>query len=419
MRNARDRCALILLLAVGILTAAEHRGVVKLGTLPIPGATVTAQQGGKTVAVLTDAQGAYVFPDLVDGTWTVKVEMRGFVPVERAVQAPGAAEWNLAILPLAKITEAGANAEVRAADAPKVELKRKPKVTPPAATNTTSGFQSTEISATNAPVASAEVSSEVARRAADGFLVNGSVNNAASSPFSQLPAFGNNRAPGKWPYHGNLGLMMDNSPLDARPFSLTGQNTPRLAYNRFTGLFTLGGPIRIPGLLRNGPQFTLNYQWTRNRNAASQSALVPTPAEREGDFSQTLTPQDRPVQVIDPATGVPMPGNRIPLSRISPQAQTLLSFYPLPNFNGQARYNFQVPLVSSLHQDNIQFRGNQTTGAEEQSLRYAAAAELADRQSRSLRISGNRPPAHHGVHNQLASHLQLALLDEPRVPVQP
>ena len=108
MGNLSLRCLILVLLAAGILIAGEHRGVVKLGTLPVPGATVTARQGDKTVTVLTDLQGAYVFPDLADGTWTIKVEMRGFAPVEREVQSPGTAEWNLAILPLAKITEARA-----------------------------------------------------------------------------------------------------------------------------------------------------------------------------------------------------------------------------------------------------------------------------------------------------------------------
>jgi hypothetical protein len=151
-------------------------------------------------------------------------------------------------------------------------------------------------------------------------------------------------------------MIMDNSSLDARPFSLTGQDTPRQFYNRFTGLATLGGPLRIPALLRNGPQFILNYQWTRNRNVATQSGLMPTAAERAGDFSQTLTPLGKPVQVIDPDTRLPLPGNRIPLNQIRPEAQFLIGLYPLPNFNGQSRYNFQVPVVSSLHQDSLQFR---------------------------------------------------------------
>jgi hypothetical protein len=159
-----------------------------------------------------------------------------------------------------------------------------------------------------------------------------------------------------------MGWLMDNSRLDARPFSLTGQNSPRLAYNKFTGFAAFGGPIRIPGLLRNGPQFTLTYQWTRNRNANLQTALVPTLAEREGDLSRTLTPQGVPVEVLDPVTGLPVAGNRIPQTRISPEARTLLSLYPLPNFIGQAGYNFQVPLVSNLHQDNLQFRAVKQVG---------------------------------------------------------
>jgi len=360
--NTRICSLIFLLLAACLLDAAEHQGVVRLGTLPVPGASVTAKRGDKEVAALTDAQGAYLFPDLADGAWTIKVEMRGFVAQEREVQVPGAAEWTLAILPLAKITEAGVNAAVRAAETPKAEIKRPAKIAAPAATNTTSGFQRAEVSASNTPVEASAISADVSRRAADGFLVNGSVNNAASSPFSQVPAFGNNRLPGKWRYNGNFGFIMDSSRLDARPFSLTGQDTPHPAYNRFTGLATLGGPVRIPGLVRNGPQFTLNYQWTRNSNATTQSGLMPTQAEREGDLSQTLTPQGRPVQVIDPATGQPVPGNRIPLNRISPQAQALLSLYPLPNFSGQTRYNFQVPISSSLHQDSLQFRMSRQLG---------------------------------------------------------
>jgi hypothetical protein len=354
--NFQVRCLLIWFIAAGCLPAGEHRGVVKLGNLTIPGATVTARRGDRTVTALTDSQGSYVFPGLEDGAWSIHVEMRGFAPADREVVVPGTAEWSLTILPLAKLNQADVNAEVRQAEAPKVEIKLPPRINAPAATNTTSGFQRTEVNASSAAVTSTEVAPEIAKRAADAFLVNGSVNNAASSPFTTLAAFGNNRAPGRWQYNGNLGVILGNSVLDARPFSLTGQNTLRPAYNKITGLATIGGPIRIPGLLRRGPQFTLNYQWTRNRNVTTQSALVPTAAERIGDFSQTLTPRGPPVQVIDPDTGEAVAGNRIPYDRLRPEALALLAFYPLPNFNGQARYNFQVPLVNGFHQDALQFR---------------------------------------------------------------
>src|SRR5436305_10868765 len=65
-------------LAVSGLLASEHHGIVKSGGLPIPGATVTATQGDKKISTTTDEQGAYAFPDLADGIWTVQVEMLGF-----------------------------------------------------------------------------------------------------------------------------------------------------------------------------------------------------------------------------------------------------------------------------------------------------------------------------------------------------
>lgn len=353
--------ALALLLITFTLTAAEHTGVVKFGNVPIPGASVTAEQGATKRTVLTDGQGFYKFPDLASGTAKVTVEMRGFTPSTREIPVASPADWTLQMLPMTEITSAPVT-EVRVADAPKVEIKRPANVAAPAATNTNSAFQNTRVQPTASTVASTEVTADVANRAADGLLVNGSVNNAASSPFSQLPAFGNNRRPGRWPYNGNLGMLLDNSALDARPFSLTGQNTPRPAYTKMTGFVTIGGPMRLPFLHKDGPQFTLTYQWTRNRNVTTQTGLMPTALERGGDFSQTTTPRGSAVQVLDPTTHLPVPGNQVPISRISAQSQALLQLFPLPNFTGQARYNFQVPIVSGVHQDNIQFRTNRQIG---------------------------------------------------------
>lgn len=343
------------------LTAADHQGVVRFGTLPVPGAAVTVEQGATKRTVLTDPQGAYKIADLAEGTAKVSVEMRGFVSQEREIPVTQPAEWTLTMQPMSAITAAPVT-EVKVAEAPKIEIKRPANVAAPAATNTTSSFQNTRVQQTSNNVQSTEVAADVASKASDGLLVNGSVNNAASSPFSQLPAFGNNRRPGRWPYNGNLGLLWDNSSLDARPYSLTGQNTIRPAFNKVTGFATIGGPMRLPGLHKDGPQFTLTYQWTRNRNVTTQTGLMPTALERAGNFSQTLTPRGVPVTAIDPSTGQPFPNNQVPLARFSPQSLELLKLFPLPNFAGQARYNFQVPIVSGQHQDNIQFRTNKQIG---------------------------------------------------------
>ena len=223
--------------------------------------------------------------------------------------------------------------------------KKKPAAAPAKAQNS---FQRTDLRASaaappsNAPPPpdapannSAADPNELSQRASDGFLVNGTANNGAASTFSQNAAFGNNRrGPGSL-YQFQVGLILDNSALDARPFSLTGQDTPKPAYNHLSGLANFAGPIRIGHFFKAPPTVFLNYQWTRNRNDTVASALMPLAVQRTGDFSAS------PGTIIDPSAGAPFAGNIIPASRISPQAQALLNFYPLPNF--LRRYRLQLP----------------------------------------------------------------------------
>jgi hypothetical protein len=85
---------------------------------------------------------------------------------------------------------------------------------------------------------------------------------------------------------------------------------------------------------------------------------MPTDAERNGDFSQTRTSFAQSLQILDPLTGIPFPGNMIPSGRISPQARALLSLYPLPNFDGSPAWNYETAIVDITHQDNLQARIN-------------------------------------------------------------
>src|ERR1700681_1662909 len=87
-------------------TASEHRGQVTVGTVPVPGATVTASQADKQVVTTTDQEGVYRFADLADGAWTLKVEMIGFTPVSQDVTvAPDSPPtmWELKLRPFEEI----------------------------------------------------------------------------------------------------------------------------------------------------------------------------------------------------------------------------------------------------------------------------------------------------------------------------
>jgi hypothetical protein len=375
----------LLLLAAFLLPASEHHGSVKFGGLPVPGVTVTATQGDKKFTAITDQQGNYAFPNLADGNWNFEIQMLCFEPIHQEVAiAPNAPspQWELKLQPFDQIkasapaapapTAAAASATGASivttaaapetkAEAPAATDKKKSKKkgdTGPTAANPQGGFQRANLNASDSgakPETQTGGTEEMAPAAAsDGLLINGSVNNGNNSSFAQSAAFGNNRRNGRSLYNGNIGMTFDNSNLDARTYSITGQDTERPAYDRFTGLFSFGGPI--PKIrAQNRPFFTVNYQWTRNTNATATPGLMPTAAQRAGDFSSL------PKLIYDPTSGAPFPGNVIPASRISSQASTLLSLYPLPNFASNL-YNYQVPIVNSSHQDSMQLRMNKTVG---------------------------------------------------------
>ena len=338
-------CAIFCLAAIP-LAASEHHGQVTFNGLPVPGAIVTASQGEKTFVAISDQDGLYYFPMLADGAWNIDVQMFGFATEKQRIEvSPNAAalKWELKLLPLDQI-----RAEI------KTPVVQATTTAPPTRKEEA---EPQENQAASAPISSEPAQDELSQSAADGFLINGSVNNGAASPFAQFAAFGNNRAGSKGLYNGGIGVILDNSALDARPFSLTGQNTPKPAYNRGTGVLTLGGPLQIPHVFKHGPNFFLNYQWTRISTDTVESALMPDSAERSGVF---------PVTIIDPITGSPFSGNEIPQNRISPQARALLNFYPLPNFDGSSRYNYQIPIVTHSHQDALQSRFDKTLGRKNQ-----------------------------------------------------
>ena len=60
-----------------LLLITEYRGQVVFNGVPVPGATVTATQGEKKFTAITDPMGAYVFPNLPEGTWAIEIEMLG------------------------------------------------------------------------------------------------------------------------------------------------------------------------------------------------------------------------------------------------------------------------------------------------------------------------------------------------------
>ena len=393
-RAVRGVCVVVWLLAAAApAVAADFFGQVTFNGQPVPGATVTVTRqagtsgvaGDKKVAS-SDPQGIYRFTDLAEGLWTVQVEMFGFAPATREVRIPPDGPppvVELALLPLAEMTR-GLSPPVPVAPAAASAPAAQKPGTPPARGSGQAGsvaargrgagpgggggFQRAAANPNATPAAAAIPAAASAFRdddndarndggmgAADGLLINGSVNNGAASPFAQARAFGNNRPGGRGLYNGGFALLTSNSAFDSRQYSFTSQPAPKPDYNDVHFVANFGGPIKIPRLMRRGPNFFGGYQRIQDHSATSEAGLLPTLLERSGDFSQSRNAFGQPVQVVDPVTGRPFPGNVIPADRITPQAASLLGYYPRPNAVGIGA-NYQTPIIVKTRQDSGQTR---------------------------------------------------------------
>ncbi|HWP45397.1 MAG TPA: carboxypeptidase-like regulatory domain-containing protein, partial [Blastocatellia bacterium] len=120
--------------------------------------------------------------------------------------------------------------------------------------------------------------------------------------------------------HGTAYEFFRNAALDARNF-FAPADQPDPAYQRNQFGFSLGGPI-----VKNRTFFFADYEGTRVREGRTRITNVPTLEERRGDFSNSLLPAP-----INPFTGQPFPGNRIPAEFQHPVGVAIAALYPAPN----------------------------------------------------------------------------------------
>ncbi len=100
---------------------------------------------------------------------------------------------------------------------------------------------------------------------------------------------------------------------------------------------TIGGPVVVPGLNFNKSRtrmfffFSEDYLHTRTTGAVN-SYNMPSALERSGNFSQTVTSTGVAIKIKDPlTTGGFFPDNQIPGSRISSIGRAMINLFPLPS----------------------------------------------------------------------------------------
>src|SRR5262249_46140143 len=150
------------------------------------GATVIATQGDRTVSATTTQDGIYHLADLVDGIWRVSIEMLGFEPVTHDIAVPAAQDpppTTLAVRSLDDLSpDLKSHAKQKNGVFPRASLTRSVSL---ALDEAQSG------SSSSAPVDLSVLVGPTGIGAADGLLINGSLNNGAATPFALPRGIGN------------------------------------------------------------------------------------------------------------------------------------------------------------------------------------------------------------------------------------
>lgn len=146
--------------------------------------------------------------------------------------------------------------------------------------------------------------------------------------------------------HGAAFYYGQTSALNANEWLLNSRGQPKPVSQHHQYGFSGGGPVYLPKLVNGKDKLFWMFAFEGIKHAGPDpwSLTVPAPAQRTGDFSALLAAGGQ-YQIYDPATGVrsgatvlrqPFAANMIPSSRLSPIAQKVLSFIPLPKDGGLA-----------------------------------------------------------------------------------
>jgi hypothetical protein len=142
-------------------------------------------------------------------------------------------------------------------------------------------------------------------------------------------------------FHGSVNYSFQRPQFWANDFFLNKSGTarPDFMFNRWGGSFS--GPVRIPKVYngKNKTFFLFGYEGIHDSRPRHDdtSNTIPTPAERNGDFSALLAVSSQ-YTIYDPGTRTgpvggrytqtAFPGNKIPTNRFDKVGTAILGYYP-------------------------------------------------------------------------------------------
>jgi hypothetical protein len=340
------------------------------GALPGARVTITSPETGVTRSLTSDANGEYTAPSLRTGTYTVSAEMTGFktvtvsnihVGVDQRVRINLAMELGQmteaveiqAEVPLVQTSSSDLSATVEEEQIRNLPLNGRNFVS---LTRTVPGVlrgipgSNIDGAGSLAWRASAAFSANGQRPRDNNYMLDGVDNNETwlqtvvifpavealdefklqTSTYSA--EFGRSMGgvvniqikSGTNAYSGSVYEFLRDDRLDANNFFNNAAGRPKPDFRQHQFGATLGGPI-----FRDRTHFFGSYQGFRTNSGATYLSTVPSARMRAGDFSEVNR------AIYDPTTGLPFPGNIIPLDRWDPVSRAIVQqLIPEPNTGG-------------------------------------------------------------------------------------
>jgi hypothetical protein len=379
----------------GQTTSSEVSGaVVDQTSAVIPEAKVTLQNEAtsETRTVETNDAGIFVFPAIVHGTYTLKVEAGGFkTRQQKGIVITANEKHSLGTISLElgsaseSITVEAQGAQVQTSSGENGSLlssnqlqllstrgrdvisllKLIPGVTPGNDAESLGGTFGTALPAVNGQSAGFNQVTLDGQSGTDNDITGTFNETTSMDAIAEVKVLLNNyqaeygrnanavvnmiSKSGTRDFHGTAYWYKRHEEFNANNFFNNRQGLPKplYRYNVFGG--TIGGPIFIPHVFNNDrSKLFFFYSREDQRTFTPQNpgtVTMPTQLERNGDFSQTLDVSGKLIPIRDPATGNPFPGNIIPPSRIDKYGQAMLNIFKLPNFFNRTisggNYNYQ------------------------------------------------------------------------------
>jgi Carboxypeptidase regulatory-like domain len=362
--------------------------------------TLTNDMSSQVRSVQTGASGDFTFPELIPGSWSLRIMKPGFKTYEeKAIQVSATERVALHQIQL-ELGNVNTTVEVQAESA-RVQTsssERSGLITRIQVENTpnlTRNFLS-QVALLPGVIDTAAATgggSPVINGGRDGQAVvtldgivatDNGVQNTAPTFTPNLDAIGEMKAllsnyqaeygvraggtiqvsirSGSKELHGTAYYFGRNEYFNANDYFNNGSNLPRSRYRYENPGYTIGGPVLIPGLGFNRSRdrlfFFWSEEWLMNKNPSSLGRITfPTALERQGNFSQTFDTSRALISILDPLTHAPFPGNIVPPSQIDGQGQKLLSLFPLPQFSGATTgYSYNAltqTIADSKRRDDI------------------------------------------------------------------